>query len=296
MSGKVEDVIRRAEELGVDAKDLIPAMLKRDKTGIMEQFEEKQIAVHLEIQSLVDRMMSEKGLEIEMKDERGKVDVDDFMKNNHTIRLLRTNRELVRYELKKRGVTKVAYVRDIKSGIFTIQAGVECFEIYSWDDIYCDAESKSKDDISALVSRTLCEILEWDYECMDVRNEVDNALAHKDIWDVLNNGDMSNYRKHEFDIYFASQAVMGNPMYCDADVAVEIGRLCKYRNQNYENILRVLEGKPASFGHHHDYLEHFIRFGDYNSFDELINQMTESVMQDWLDYNGYNVYGMEDIK
>lgn len=300
MSSKVEEVVRDAEELGADAKDIISEILKQDKIGVMEQAEEKQSAEYLEIQLLVDGMMSAEGLKIEMhRNGQGEVDMDDFVKNNRTIRLLRTNRELVRYELKKRGVDRVSYVGNRISGVFTIQTGRFSFEMPAWKALCDDRLSKIRSDISDSVDCFLRAILGKNHDCVDVKKDVNQALSYKDIWDVmrtvnLHYADMLDFSKHEWDIYFAFQAVISNAIYHDADIAVETVRVKEYL-QNYEDILNVLNNASNLSVCRNGYMWYLSQLGKYDSFGELISQMADVAMEGWLPDDYGKAWGMESI-
>ncbi len=309
MSSEIKEVMRRAEELGVDVKDLISAMLRQDGTDIMDLigrevengrnlglsadhvfhklsglFGEEQIATYLEVQSLVDSMMSYNGLEIDMGFH---FDGLDFLK---------TNRELIHYELKRRGVKEVGYVSNSKLGIFAIQTGGCVYEMSAWEDMHCAYRSEITDAICDSLERFLCDILGEDYECMDIGKEIDQALSYKDIWDVLHNEDTSGFSKHEWDIYFAFRIAVNAPIYYFNDgIERELVRLYEYWYQNYEDILNVLNDASNLSVYRDGYVGYLSQLGEYDSFGELICQMADAAMEDWHDYGGAEIWGTEYI-
>lgn len=309
MSSEIKEVMRRAEELGVDVKDLISAMLRQDGTDIMDLigrevengrnlglsadhvfhklsdlFGEEQIATYLGVQSLVDGIMSPDGLKIDMGFHFEGLD------------FLKTNRELIHCELKRRGVKEVGYVSNSKLGIFTIQTGECVYEMPAWYDLYDDKQSEIMGVIHDSLEEFLRDNLGEGYECVDIRKEVDQALAYKDIWDVLHNEDTSGFSKHEWDIYFAFRIAVNAPIYYfNAGIERELVRLYEYWYQNYEDILNVLNAASNLSVYRDGCVGYLSQLGEYDSFGELICQMADAAMEDWHDYGRDEIWGTEYI-
>lgn len=298
MNHEMRRVIEDVREAGVSVRELISAMMEMDKSyaydfiteeivrciqsGASAEFafsklldfvSEEQIDTYIKVQKYVDAIMSVDGLEIITED----------------IEFIEEMEEPIRLELKNRGVKYVSYVLDSIDGVVTIKDTDDAMEMRAWDDMYCKVESKFYNSFYEDIKDGMAE--ECCYEefgcCveLDVENEVDDALAYRDIHEVLSSKDTSGFSKHEFDIYFAYQAVMGNIMYYDEDVAVEAVRLTEYWYGGYEYILDALERLDR-----HDYE---VGIDECASFNELIIKKAECRMEDWYCYSGEFIYGTE---
>lgn len=283
-------VIEYAKESGVSMQELMSTVLEEDISYVydfitkklaicvqkevsaefayeclLEVVSEEQLYNYIEAQKFVDAIMSEDGLML-----------DTYISLDY----LEKVEELVRLELRNRGVKEVSYVCDSDSGVLAIQA-IECaVEMRGWDDIYCEKRSKFYDSFyEGIIEEILssdCEVL---LDEISVEKEINTALAYRDIRKVLSSKDISSFSKHEFDIYFALQAVTGNVIYYDKDIATETVRLTEYWYAGYECLLDILERLNA------DRFDYSVDITEYSSLADLVDAKTERRLEDWYCYD-----------
>lgn len=297
MNHGVRRVIEYAKESGVSMQELMSTMLEEDisyvydfitkKLAICVQKEvsaelayedllkvvsEEQLYNYIEAQKFVDAIMSSDGLNV-----------------YNEVDFLIEIKEFVRLELKNRGVKEVSYVWNRDSGVLTIQVAECAMEMEAWDDAYCEHRSEFYESFyEGIIEEMLssdCEVL---LDEISVEEEIDTALAYRDIRKVLSSKDTSSFSKHEFDIYFAFQAVIGNVIYYDDDIAVETVRLTEYWYGGHESILDTLENLRLDYVCIGD-------FSDCDSFGELLSELADWYMEDWDIYGEHLWWGTEDI-
>lgn len=89
------------------------------------------------------------------------------------------------------------------------------------------------------------------------REELTDILSYQDIYEELKSVSLDK-SKHNYDIYFANQALVGNTIYYDNDIATQLNRLYYYFYQEYDVIWEYLDRYFSCIMSCGDYLESFI--------------------------------------
>ena len=291
MNYGVESVLNQARDLGVTSEELLKVILGNNSSYVFEAISrniemgrqsgadadfvynklmsmvtEEQLDTYIKVLEYVDDIMSEEGLELDMSD------VYTF---DIEIDFLKTNRELVKQELKSRGVEMVGNVENRVSGGVTLKADVFAQEMPAWDDMYSEKLAQFSDEIYEVMFDKIWNII----PDFDAEEAVDKALAYKDVYKVLHSDDMSGFSKHELDIYFAYKAVTGDVIYYSDDIAAEVMRLYDYLYNDYEEFLENLNDISSSM-----YCE--LSIDEYDTFSEMIDKYVDNEMENWFSYSG----------
>lgn len=293
MNYKVESLLIQARDMGVTPEELLKGILKDNSSYVFEAIRrnlemgiqsgadadfvynklmsmvtEEQLDTYIKVQEYVDDIMSEDGLELNFGAE---------------IDFINANRGFVEQELKSRGVKQVGSVINKLSGVVTIEADIEVVEMSAWHDMFDEAESQFYEYYYDSILNSLEDaIFKGITEGMviDIEQIADEALAYKDVYKVLHNDDMSDFSKHELDIYFAYKAVTGEVIYYNDDIAAEVMRVYDYLYRDYEKILEAFEHINS------DYYSYNFSLNEYDSISELAHLKSEGKMEDWFGYSG----------
>ena len=295
MNKKVQELLDYAREEGLSLQELLTDIVKTDDSyafmtiekemelgrqngadadfvydKLLSVVSEEQMYTYIRIQEIVNEIISDEGLEICLD-----FDLDE-------LEILKANRDVIKQELKNRGVKSVGYVENNVSGVVAIQATDSAMDMSAWSDMYGEKESQFYEYFYDSILYSLEDAIFKDTTegmVVDIEQTADEALTYKDIYRVLNSEDTAGFSKHDFDIYFAYKAVTGDVIYYDDDIAVEVMRVYNYLYRDYEKLLETFERINS------DYYSYNFSFNEYDSVNELAYKKAEGERDDWLSYN-----------
>lgn len=208
--------------------------------------DENYIYTYVQVGKFVNSLAAGVVLEVEMFPD-SKFVLDDSLKV--ALEFAKKHKNFVEGLLKDRGVYSVGVVYNAFSDVLTLYGNHdEIVDTPAWQDYFDDMYDYFTASFYDWLEDVFTYELSIEYE--DIVDLFKTAFAYTDIYDVLNSHDTAHFNKHEFDIYFAYKAIMGDIFYVDDDVITEILRLYDYLYGGFEGVLNYIgEWKAVnSFG------------------------------------------------
>lgn len=186
-----------------------------------------------------------------------------------------SNKDLVNHELKNRGITDIVIITNYVDDIVNISVGDTWMDTCAFNEYYCSMYAKLEDAFDFAIDKAL-------YETNDVQDALDVDLEKlKQYWDIykaLNNYDSIKKKTHEWDIFFANEAISGRAVYLTDEVVTEIYRLYEYFYDNYQEAFDRIEA--AVRGIYNSY-----SLANFDSFDELKCTIIDAQWEKWFCYS-----------
>lgn len=254
----IDKEIRMAKAKDLDADTVISILSCKYSPRVLQDV----LKVYINVNSYVDEIITDKGLTFSTY---YNYDYDYYM----------SNKDLVNHELKNRGIKDISIITNYVDNSVSIFAGDDWVDTWVWDEYYCSVCADFANKFDFAIDRAL-------YETNDVQDalvvDLEKLKQYWDIYKALNNYDSIKKKTHEWDIFFANEAISGRAVYLTDEVVTEIYRLYEYFYDNYQEAFDRIEA--AVRGIYWSY-----SLADFDSFDELKCDIIDALWEDWFCYS-----------